>query len=179
MDGYVTMLMGGRLLDNFGAGPFTHRITVALRLAFIGAVALLGAGGGLGSSGDASMRHTGRMLTLAGYIVFAAELGVLTGMQVFYMLRKDTLLPSGHKVLLGTLLASPFIAVRTVYGILEVVTGATYSAKWNPVFGSAVIFAFMGLVMEYIVLVIYIFTGFSIPPKRDQPVRQAARADKV
>ena len=110
--------------------------------------------------------------------MFAAALGVLTGMQVFYILCKNTLLPNGHKVLRGALLASLFIMVRTVYGILEVVTGATYNAKWNRVYGNPVIFAFMGLVMEYFVPAIYIFTGFSIVPRRDQSVRRAV-ADNV
>ncbi|KIE04036.1 hypothetical protein MAJ_00567, partial [Metarhizium majus ARSEF 297] len=107
------------LMDNFGDGPFTHRITVGLRLTFVGAIALLGAGGGIGSQPDPDLVHTGHNLVLAGYIVFAAELVALTLMQVYYHARKSSPQPSGHQVLRGALLASPFIMVRTVYGLIE------------------------------------------------------------
>lgn len=206
LQGWVLIESSCSLLDNFGDGPFTHRITVALRLTFVGAIALLGAGGGIGGVDDAGLRHTGHILTLVGYVVFAAELAVLTAMQVYYFTRKSSLVPSGHKVrqyprmpfqkspslvgddeekkhqeenltslqvLRGTLLAAPFIAVRTVYGILEVATSNDPISKWNPVTGSTVTFAFMALVMEYIALCIYLFTGYSIPPGRDLPARSS------
>lgn len=85
-------------MDNFGDGPFTHRITVGLRLTFVAAIALLGAGGGIGSQPDPDLVHTGHNLVLAGYIVFAAELVALTLMQVYYHARKSSLRPSGHQV---------------------------------------------------------------------------------
>lgn len=85
-------------MDNFGDGPFTHRITVGLRLTFIAAVGLLGAGGGIGSQPNPDLVRTGHDLVLAGYIIFAAELVVLTGMQVYYHTRKASLRPSGHQV---------------------------------------------------------------------------------
>ncbi|KAK2598012.1 hypothetical protein QQS21_005849 [Conoideocrella luteorostrata] len=162
------------LLDNFGDGPFTHRINVALRLTFVGAVGLLGAGGGIGSQDDAGPRHTGHLLTLIGYIVFAVELMVLTLMQIYYYTRKANLLHSGHQVLRGALLASPFIAVRTVYGIIEAAHSQDVATIWNPVYGSPetssiVLFVFMALVVEYVALIIYLWSGFAIPPERGLP----------
>lgn len=49
--------------------------------------------------------------------------------------------------------------VRTVYGILEVVYQSDNATKWNPVYGSAVVFAFMGLLMEYAALCLYLYTA--------------------
>lgn len=88
--------------DNFGDGPFTHRINIALRLTTTAAVGLLSSGGGLSSQTDNDLRHTGHILTLVGYIVFIVELAVLTAMQVYYHTRRTTLLPSGHQVILRT-----------------------------------------------------------------------------
>ncbi|PNY24326.1 Uncharacterized protein TCAP_05734 [Tolypocladium capitatum] len=73
---------------------------------------------------------------------------------------------SMSQVLTGSLLASPFIMVRTIYGILEVVFQNDRATKWNPVYGSAVAFAMMALLMEYIALCLYLFTGYYIPPGR-------------
>jgi hypothetical protein len=61
--------------------------------------------------------------------------------------------------------------VRTVYGLIESAHSQDTSTLWNPVFGfpatsSAVLFAFMALAMEYIALIIYLWSGFSIPPDR-------------
>ena len=70
------------------------------------------------------------------------------------------------KVLTGSLVASPFIMVRTIYGILEVVFQNDHATTWNPVYGSAVAFALMGLLMEYVALCVYLYTGYSIPPGR-------------
>ncbi|TWU74123.1 hypothetical protein ED733_005258 [Metarhizium rileyi] len=169
------------LLDNFGDGAFTHRITVGLRLAFVAAVALLGAGGGIGSQPDPGLVHTGHTLVLAGYIVFAVELAVLTSMQVYYHARRSGLRPSGHQVLRGALLASPFIMVRTVYGLVESAHAQDARTLWNPVSGfpatsSAVLFALMALVTEYIALVVYLWSGFSIAPDRGLPVAGDAEA---
>ncbi|UNI20250.1 hypothetical protein JDV02_006353 [Purpureocillium takamizusanense] len=158
------------LMDNYSHSPHSNRIGGLLRATFVIAAGLLGAGGGLGSQTSADLRDVGHGLTLAGYIVFAVELVVLTAMQVYFWRRRSDYLESSRKVLCGVLLASPFIMVRTVYGILVVVYQNNGATRWNPVYGSAVVFAFMGLLMEYIALCLYLYTGYSIHPGRGLPV---------
>lgn len=61
--------------------------------------------------------------------------------------------------------------IRTIYGLIESANSQNSNTLWNPVFGSpagssAVLFAFMALVVEYIALIIYLWSGFSIAPDR-------------
>lgn len=67
---------------------------------------------------------------------------------------------------MGVLLAEPFLLVRSIYGILQVTFEFTSGTVWNPVYGSAVAFALMALVTEYIAMGIFFWVGFSIPPDR-------------
>lgn len=73
---------------------------------------------------------------------------------------------SSEQVLGGILLASPFLIVRNVYGILEVVFEYVVNTAWNPVTGSVVAFVLMALLMEYVVIGIYMYVGYSMPPDR-------------
>ncbi|POR37946.1 Uncharacterized protein TPAR_01857, partial [Tolypocladium paradoxum] len=168
------------LMDNYSHNPHSNRIGSLLRAAFVIAAALLSAGGALGSQASSDTRSIGHTLTLAGYIIFAVELVTLIGMQLYFWTRRSELLQSSHRVLSGSLVASPFIVVRTIYGILEVVFQNDGATKWNPVYGSAVAFALMALLMEYIALCLYLFTGYSIPAGRGlAAARDAGPAGKV
>lgn len=58
------------------------------------------------------------------------------------------------------LVASVFISIRTVYGLLSVFLASgnhILTSIWSPLFGSAVAFSFMALIPEYIALCIYIY----------------------
>lgn len=66
------------------------------------------------------------------------------------------------------LISSPFLIVRTVYGLLQVIF-QNNQRKWNPVYGSAVLFAMMALLMEYIAMGVFFYNGFSMPPEREKP----------
>lgn len=50
--------------------------------------------------------------------------------------------------------------LRAIYGLLYVFIDNSIYSTWNPLFGSAVAFALMALLPEYIVLCIYIYLGF-------------------
>lgn len=174
-----------------------------MRLCIFVAIALLAAGGGVSSIGTSSAMNTSRTLTLVGYIVFAVMLVVLIAMMAFFWRKKHTLLPSSqavchhppesmiHKefanmvfqVLRGGLLASPFLIVRTVFGLLEVALENSSTSPFNPIAGNAVAFGLMALLPEYLVVLTYIYTGFSIAPDRGLPAAVEAetvtqRADK-
>lgn len=74
------------------------------------------------------------------------------------------------------MVAAPFIILRCVYGILEVVYGFT-SSLWSPIYGNVVAFALMALLCEYIAICIWLYIGFSMPPDRD--VRRAPASGNV
>jgi hypothetical protein len=153
---------------------------LGMRLTFIGAAALLTAGGSVASN----QPHLGKWLSLAGYILFAVTLGITIALELFFLMKRGRLISSSRRVsiqqtysdlvadadnltqvLYGSLLAAPFIVLRCIYGILGVVYGL-YSTLWSPVFGNVVAFALMGLLCEYIAICIWLYIGFSMPPDR-------------
>jgi hypothetical protein len=73
------------------------------------------------------------------------------------------------KVILALFVASPFLVIRTVYGFLQVQHQENPLSRWNPLYGSAPLFAGTALLMEYISLVVFMGVGFSIPPDRGVP----------
>jgi len=62
-------------------------------------------------------------------------------------------------------LAIPFLAVRTVYALVDTATASDTTSPWNPVYGTVAIFTIMCLLMEYITLCLYMWVGLSIPRK--------------
>ncbi|KAJ6780935.1 hypothetical protein PWT90_09183 [Aphanocladium album] len=157
--------------DNHASKPTYEKLGKLLRLTFIAAILLLAAGGGTASVSA----RVSRALTLAGYVVFAVELALLTGVQVWFLQSRDALLPSSRTMLTAALAAAPLLAVRTAYGLLEVAGqmsdddggSSSSSSLWNPLTGSAVAFALMALLPEYLVLVGWVLMGYSIPPRRE------------
>ena len=85
-------------MDNFSHKTITNRITVSLRLSFIAAAGLLGAGGGVSSGSTKSSQNLGRWLTLAGYIVFAVVLVTLVFIELYFWTIRESLIPSSRKV---------------------------------------------------------------------------------
>ncbi|KAK3056265.1 hypothetical protein LTR09_002772 [Extremus antarcticus] len=170
------------LQDNFSDRPMFHRIVKGIQLSFIPAVALLSTGGGLISSSPT----LGRTLALVGYVVFAVILCVLVAMKLYFLTLRSTLLPSSRKagrpispsqgrIFTGGLAAAPFLIVRNLYGILEYTKKNWATSEWSPVFGSAVTFAFMALLMEYVAICMWLYVGYTIPP--DRGARSAGQRD--
>lgn len=67
---------------------------------------------------------------------------------------------------MGALVATPFLTLRTIYGMLEVIFEYSSVSIWSPVYGSAIAFALMALLTEYIAICIYFYVGFFISPDR-------------
>jgi hypothetical protein len=72
----------------------------------------------------------------------------------------------GAQIITYSVLATPFIIVRAVYGVLYTLNSSDLFSYWSPLYGNAVVFAIMALLMEYIALLIYIAIGLVIPPSR-------------
>lgn len=66
----------------------------------------------------------------------------------------------------AALAAGPFLIVRNVYGLLDVIFGQDARSSWNPVTGSVAEFTVMALVVEYIATGLYLYAGFTVPPDR-------------
>lgn len=58
------------------------------------------------------------------------------------------------------LLSAPFLAIRSTYDLLYEFTIDNVASIWNPLVGSAVAFALMCLLSEFIILMIFIYLGF-------------------
>ncbi|KAK5168340.1 uncharacterized protein LTR77_006909 [Saxophila tyrrhenica] len=159
------------LQDNFSQVPRLHLMVKLLRIGFIPAGGLLAAGGGISSD----QPTLGRTLALAGYVVFAAILIALIAMELYFWTLRSSLIPSSRKILMGGLATAPFLIVRNLYGILEYAQHDWATGHWSPVFGSAVLFALMALLMEYVAICIWLWVGFTTPP--NSVVSQGARRD--
>jgi hypothetical protein len=62
------------------------------------------------------------------------------------------------------LIGSPALCLRTIYGIISVFNATGFNiinSKWSPLFGSAIAFALMALLPEYVMLCIYLFLGLN------------------
>jgi len=64
----------------------------------------------------------------------------------------------------GTGAAIPFLIIRIAYAFLSVFHPS--SKEWEPLYGSVGAFVGMALIPEYIVLVVYIGVGISMPVSR-------------
>ncbi|KAK0392962.1 hypothetical protein NLU13_2456 [Sarocladium strictum] len=140
-----------------------------LRLSNIIAIALLSAGGGLGSQPENPLRSIGRALSFAGYGIFTVELVSIVAAATHLTRYYRVLLSSSRNALVALFLASPFLLVRTIYAFIQVANQHNVFSRWNPLYGSAALFAVMALLMEYVCLVTFVSTGFSIAPSRGVP----------
>lgn len=180
---YDANINGCRLMDKYGEHPNSTRFAMSIRISLVGAAALLAAGGGVAGENTQSSRHLGRILALLGYILFAAVLAILLAMGLWFWTQRFTLksgsrtvsysilratfqTTDGIQVLYGILTSAPFLVVRNIYGILEVVLQYSPTSIWDPVYGSAVAFATMALLMEYIIICVYLYVGFVVSPNR-------------
>jgi hypothetical protein len=68
------------------------------------------------------------------------------------------------QIITYSIVATPFLLVRAVYGLLYAVSSHDLFSTWSPLYGNAIVFAFMALVMEYIALWLYITVGLLMPP---------------
>ncbi|KAH8705236.1 hypothetical protein BGW36DRAFT_421802 [Talaromyces proteolyticus] len=139
-----------------------HYLVVTSRLLFLAGIGLLVGGGVLeGNYNDQSSVQTGIKLSRAGYCVVAAFVGTLLLFLAFFWVKRQTLSSTSLLVLRGVTMAVPFFIVRLTYAFLSVYRGAE-DKTWDSLSGPIAPFLVMGLLMEYFVVVIYLYTGFKI-----------------
>ncbi|KAK9242880.1 hypothetical protein V1506DRAFT_524189 [Lipomyces tetrasporus] len=130
------------------------------RVLFLVGIVLLIAGESLEGNNIPSDVLTGLHLAEAGYIVVAVFAGWLFAVQALFWTRLSKLSRTSTRVLKGSSAAMLFFVVRLAYSFLSLYHSAELT--WNPLDGPIAPFVVMVLLMEYIVVCIYLFTGFDI-----------------
>ncbi|KAF4951378.1 hypothetical protein FGADI_7576 [Fusarium gaditjirri] len=126
-----------------------------IRVAFIAAIVLLCVAGAFSGSNI----HLSRHLTQAGYVTLAAVIALMTLELLHLYTQKHRIAPERHIFIQLTLASIPTLVLRTVYGLLCAFTIDNASTIWNSLVGSAVAFALMCLLTEYITLLIFLYLG--------------------
>lgn len=63
--------------------------------------------------------------------------------------------------------AMTFLVVRIVYALVSAYATNIQTRVWNLVSGSAILFACMALLPEYLIVGIFIYVGFKISPYKN------------
>ncbi|KAF5568822.1 hypothetical protein FPHYL_2629 [Fusarium phyllophilum] len=126
-----------------------------IRIAFIAAVVLLCVAGAFSGTNI----HLSRHLTQAGYVTLAAVIGLMTVELLHLYTQKHRIAPERHIFIQLTLASIPTLVLRTVYGLFCAFTIDDVTTIWNSLVGSAVAFALMCLLAEYITLLIFLYLG--------------------
>jgi hypothetical protein len=146
-------------------------------LATIALVLTIYGGTTSGSSNSADLSR-GTTLRHVGSILFAILYVLLAAIHVLCWQRVHTLLRHRRTLLTGISLALPFLGVRMLYSVLSSFSGSLVPSatstpnnnslsKFNIVAGDWRINLVMGLIMEFVVVVIYTTVGAKTPLQND------------
>ncbi|KAJ5114132.1 hypothetical protein N7456_002666 [Penicillium angulare] len=168
------VLISDRLVLEQNASSRIHRCLVFSRILFFAGMALVIAGGGLEGSDNTNTALTGIKLVKAGYIIVVIFAACLLAIQVHFWKEYSRISGTSQTILRAMALATPFIVVRITYLFLSVFQAS--DLRWNALAGPIAPFLTMGLLMEYIVVWIYLTTGFIIPRYRAVKGRDSIRS---
>ncbi|GJJ08726.1 hypothetical protein Clacol_002945 [Clathrus columnatus] len=122
---------------------------------------IMGAVGGSDQSplNPQSTRNAGKGLTGTAVVLFIIVYLFLFFIHILFWRERNDIPPNSRKLLLGVSLALPPLGVRLIYSLLQTFGSMN---KFSPVVGEWEFFLFMGLIMEYLVVLIYVITGLMI-----------------
>jgi len=123
-----------------------------------------------------STQETGRKLVKAGVIIVALTFAALIGFTGYFWSHRSRLTSARKMLLAAFTIAIPFLIVRIVYSFLGAFASTLFS-QWSPVKGSWRAFLVMGLVMEYIVVLVYIYTGITLPSNKEEQAQSEGIAN--
>ncbi|KMP01725.1 hypothetical protein DIZ76_010951 [Coccidioides immitis] len=151
---------------DFQNSPGVRYGLILSRIFFIGGIFVIVAGASIvGDTDHPKKVSTGSDLVKSGYIILAIFVATLLGFQAYFWFKRSGLTQTSvTKVLRGISTAMPFCLVRLTYLFLSIFRPS--EPRWNELLGDTAPYVVMGLLMEYAVVCIYIFTGFQIPPSK-------------
>ncbi|KAG1777384.1 hypothetical protein EV702DRAFT_277704 [Suillus placidus] len=123
------------------------------------------------SSGMSTLRK-------AGFLLFSVQYIGLVGICIFLWTQVHLIMKYRKRLLKAISFALPFLAVRTVYGVLSTITTSTFTgstssnsisslAEFNLVTGNWQIYLVMGMLTEYAIVITYTVSAFVLPLDRD------------
>ncbi|KAG1757967.1 hypothetical protein EDB19DRAFT_78213 [Suillus lakei] len=123
------------------------------------------------SSGSSTLRK-------AGFLIFAVLYIALVGICIFLWTQIHLVMKYRKRLLKAISIALPFLAVRTLYGVLSTITTSTFTssttssntsnlAEFNLVTGDWQIYLVMGMLTEYAIVIIYTVSAFVLPLDQD------------
>ncbi|KAG2370239.1 hypothetical protein BDR07DRAFT_1265453 [Suillus spraguei] len=113
-------------------------------------------------------------LRKGGFLIFSVQYIALVGICIFLWTQVRLVMKYRKRLLKAISFALPFLAVRTVYGVLSTITTDTFAgsttssntsslAEFDLVTGNWQIFLVMSMVTEYAVVIIYTVSAFVLP----------------
>ncbi|PCG93919.1 Hypothetical protein PENO1_060730 [Penicillium occitanis (nom. inval.)] len=161
---------------DFRQNKILTKTIVCSRLLFLAGVAVLITGGCLQGSDSLDDQETGTKLVRIGYCIVTVFVACLLSFQLFFWARKSKLSHTSFKVLSSASLAMPFFIVRLTYAFLSIYR---QDQTWNSLTGPVAPFIVMALLMEYCVLLIYLYTGYKISYPEEHATRIAGQANEL
>ncbi|KAF4623483.1 hypothetical protein D9613_002065 [Agrocybe pediades] len=156
-----------------GQHTYSENPRVATLLRIIGIAILVGVGlciaGGVIGGQAAANQHTATLLRRVGVCIYAGVYVALFAVHIGTWTYRWHLRSYRRNLLWGISIALPFLGVRMAYAVLaafsatdlhgtQVSSNATI-AKFNPITGNWILYLVMGLVMEYVVAALYLFSS--------------------
>jgi len=161
----------------FGENPV---LTRGYRL--LGAIGIVGfilsiVGGINASSTSQSQLNQSKTFRHVGSILFIVLYGLLIAVHIGCWLRASELTRARRTLLIAISSALPFLGIRVIYSVLSAYSGSLIPdaassttsslSKFNITNGEWQIYLGMGLIMEYIVVLVYTVAGTKIPLHND------------
>jgi len=149
-------------------GPMTRVFRLLALLATIALILTVYGGTTSDSSNGTTLRRVGNILYAVLYVLLAA-------VHVLCWLRVNTLMKHRRALLIGVSSALPFLGVRMLYSVLSSFSGSLVPStnntnslsEFNIATGDWRINLVMGLIMEFVVVVIYTTVGAKTPLQND------------
>ena len=138
-----------------------HRFFRLLMLPILVALILSIVGGTDVYSSDASTVQSGRTLIKAAIMLYLVGFGALVAITALAFANYGSISKGEKHILLAVGLSIPFIAIRLVYSIVS--DFDTSNATFNPVTGNVIVRAFMTILEEFIVVILFIGAGLLAP----------------
>ncbi len=95
-----------------------------------------------------------------GITLYALVLGALSGITARTLFSLHRVRPGDRRLIYAIAAGIPFLIVRLIYSLISVYER---SRTFDPVRGSVVVYALMGVAMEFIVVAFYLAAGLLAP----------------